>query len=141
MSAAVVVVGAAVVDDLSRPTRLLAARRTTPVELAGGWELPGGKVEPGETFQAALRREIEEELGVRVELGDEVVGPLDLGGASGWPLKPGWVMQVRLARITRGDLRPVDHDDLRWLGAGQLYDVRWLAPDRPIIEAIQTLMS
>ena len=42
------VVGAAIVDDLDRPTRLLAARRTGPPALAGGWELPGGKVDPGE---------------------------------------------------------------------------------------------
>jgi len=42
------VVGAAIVDDLLRPTILLSARRTEPPELAGGWELPGGKVEPGE---------------------------------------------------------------------------------------------
>jgi 8-oxo-dGTP diphosphatase len=47
------VVGAAVVDDLEHPTRLLAARRTEPPALAGGWEFPGGKVDEGETFQLA----------------------------------------------------------------------------------------
>ncbi|MEO8851001.1 MAG: NUDIX domain-containing protein [Allobranchiibius sp.] len=141
MSALVVVVGAAIVDHLTQPQRLLAARRTAPPALAGGWELPGGKVEPGESFEAALHREIDEELGVRVELGDEVVGPVNLGGASGWPLRPGWAMQVRLATVTHGVLRPVDHDELRWLRLGQLGDVPWLTPDLPIIEVIGRLMS
>ena len=49
LAAVRLVVGAAIVDDLARPARLLAARRTEPPALAGGWELPGGKVEPGES--------------------------------------------------------------------------------------------
>src|SRR3954452_4880746 len=69
------VVGGAVVDDLDRPRTLLAARRTEPPRLAGGWELPGGKVEPGEEPLAALHRELAEELGVRVEVGAEVTAP------------------------------------------------------------------
>ena len=52
------VVGAAIVDDLDRPTRLLAARRTGPPDLAGGWELPGGKVDPGEDSVTALQHRI-----------------------------------------------------------------------------------
>ena len=90
------VVGAAIVDDLDRPTRLLAARRTGPPALAGGWELPGGKVDPGEDSVTALHREVREELGVLVELGKEVPGPVD--GA--WPLGDRYVMRVWLARVT-----------------------------------------
>ena len=60
----------ALVDDLARPTRVLAARRTEPPQLAGGWEFPGGKVEPGESSRQAASRETLEELGVRVRLGD-----------------------------------------------------------------------
>jgi len=136
------VVGAAIVDDLSRPTWVLSARRTHPPELAGRWELPGGKVEPGEQPQDALHREIREELGVGVELGGPVEGPLKEPHAGAWPLGDGYVMAVWLGRITVGEPRPLeDHDRLRMLTKQALYDVSWLPADLPIIAALATLMG
>jgi 8-oxo-dGTP diphosphatase len=132
------VVGAAIVDDLNRPTTLLSGRRTEPPELAGGWELPGGKVEPGEDPRDALLREIREELGVEIELGALVEGPV----AGAWPLGERYVMQVWLARVTRGEPRPLeDHDQLRLLTRGELYDVSWLPADLRIIAAVAELMG
>ena len=131
------VVAAAIVDDLSRPTTLLSGRRTEPPELAGGWELPGGKVEPGELPRDALQREIREELGVEIELGVQVEGPV----AGAWPLGDQYVMQVWLARITAGEPRPLeDHDQLRVLSKAELYAVSWLPADLPIIAAVAALM-
>ena len=128
------VVGAAVVDDLRRPTRLLAARRTEPAALAGGWEFPGGKVDPGETEEEALHREVREELGVEVELGDQVPGPLPDGR---WPLGEAFAMTVWLARVTAGVPAPIeDHDQLRWLRRDDLHDVPWLPADLPIVDLI-----
>ena len=66
------VVGAVVVDDLRQPTRFLAAQRAYPAQLRGQWEFPGGKVEPGEVPQAALARELREELDIVVKIGVEV---------------------------------------------------------------------
>jgi 8-oxo-dGTP diphosphatase len=131
------VVGAAIVDDLAAPASLLSARRTEPPALAGGWELPGGKVDPGEEPLEALRREIREELGVEIEIGALVPGPL----AGAWPLGDRFVMQVWLARITTGEPLPLeDHDQLRLLARSELYAVSWLPADLPIIEAIAVLM-
>lgn len=131
------VVGAAIVDDLMRPATLLSARRTEPPLLAGGWELPGGKVDPGEEPLDALHREIREELGVEIEIGAPVPGPL----AGGWPLGERFVMQVWLARITIGTPLPLeDHDQLRTLARSELYDVSWLPADLPIIEVVAAMM-
>jgi 8-oxo-dGTP diphosphatase len=127
------VVGAALVDDLELPTRLLAARRTEPSALAGGWEFPGGKVDPGEGRVEALRRELREELGVEVALGELLAGPLD----GGWPLGDDFVIRIWWARVTDGEPQPLeDHDQLRWLRSDELYAVPWLRADLPIVRAV-----
>src|SRR5262245_13442563 len=132
------VVGAAVVDRLDRPTCLLAARRTEPAALAGGWELPGGKVDPGESPLSALHREVWEELGVRVAFGAHVPGPLP--GAT-WPLGDRYEMLVWLAEVVEGTPAPIeDHDELRWLPLDGLYAVPWLPADLPIVERLDSIL-
>jgi len=127
------VVAAAIVDDLVAPRLLLTARRTRPLHLAGRWEFPGGKVDPGETPVEALHRELREELGVAVELGEEIVGP-DHGA---WVITDRHVMRLWFARITAGEPRPlVEHDDLAWLDAGSWLSVPWLDADVRIVEEL-----
>ena len=122
-----VVVGAALVD---RTGRLLAARRSAPPALAGRWELPGGKVEHGESDEGALVREIREELAVEVRLTARVGGD--------WPMPgDGAVLRVWLAEVVDGEPRPVaDHDELRWLEPGAWADVDWLDADRPVVQLL-----
>src|SRR5690554_106759 len=126
------VVAAAVVDDVTAPTHLLAARRSAPSDLAGQWELPGGKVEPGEDPAAALHREISEELGVTLTLGRAVPGPLD----GDWPITPRLRLRVWLAATTATPVPLVDHDALRWVTAADWHTLPWLPADRPIIPAL-----
>ncbi|WP_196810920.1 (deoxy)nucleoside triphosphate pyrophosphohydrolase [Arthrobacter sp. 35W] len=130
------IVGGAIVDSLQNPTLLLAARRTAPPALAGLWEFPGGKVEAGEQLEAALHRELREELGVTVRLGAEVAGTT----AAGWPLNQAAAMRVWLAEVSDGDPEPLeDHDELRWLpldGSAELFELPWIPADFPIVQAV-----
>jgi 8-oxo-dGTP diphosphatase len=122
------VVGAAIVRD----GRLLAARRTAPPELAGRWELPGGKVEPGESRDSALCREVAEELGCAIVVTRWLAPSVPIDGAR--------VLTVALARITRGEPQPVEHDTVRWLDATELESVDWLPADRPFLTAIRAAL-
>lgn len=133
MSGPGLVVAAAIVDHLPAPRRLLAARRSAPQELAGQWELPGGKVEPDEDPAAALHREIGEELGVSISLGRLLHGPA--GGD--WPISERWRLRVWLAQVAAGAPQALaDHDELRWVGAAVAPALPWLPADLPIIAAV-----
>ena len=115
------VVGAAIVRD----GRVLAARRTSPPEAAGRWEFPGGKVEPGETPEAALVREVAEELDCTIAVTGWLPGEVRIDGRH--------VLTVAVAALVDGEPDPHEHDAVRWLGAGELGTVDWLEPDRPFL--------
>ncbi|MGB3893380.1 (deoxy)nucleoside triphosphate pyrophosphohydrolase [Mycolicibacter sinensis] len=120
MPTQVVVAGAVIVGPA-----LLIAQRRRPPELAGRWELPGGKVMPGETEPAALARELAEELGLDAEaitvgerLGADVV------------LDSGMTLRAYRVSLARGEPRPDDHQALRWVTAVDLPDIDWVPADR-----------
>ncbi|MEP9381523.1 (deoxy)nucleoside triphosphate pyrophosphohydrolase [Nocardioides sp. KR10-350] len=132
MSERTLVVAAAIVER----ERVLAARRTSPAEAAGRWELPGGKVEPGESPEVALVREIGEELGCLIEVLDWLPGEAPVGEAH--------VLRAATARITAGEARPRErdgHDAVRWLSVEELHEVDWLEPDLPFVEAIRDWLT
>ncbi|QGQ18005.1 NUDIX domain-containing protein [Cellulomonas sp. JZ18] len=138
MTPPTLVVAAALVDDLDDPRLLLAGRRATPASLAGRWEFPGGKVDPGELPEEALHRELREELGVRVGLGVELLGPDD----GMWRLSERYVMRLWFAEVLDGEPAPlVEHDELRWLPEGQWLDVPWLDADVRIVERLAEFVA
>ncbi|RLQ03447.1 (deoxy)nucleoside triphosphate pyrophosphohydrolase [Micromonospora sp. BL1] len=125
------VVGAAIIEG----GRVLACERSAPPEVAGRWEFPGGKVEPGEAETDALARECVEELGVRVAVGARV--GRDVRMAHGRS-----VLRVYAARLLHGDEPKVlEHAALRWLSAAELDSVDWLPADVPIVAALRPLLD
>lgn len=114
--------GQVVAAAVFRGGRLLLAQRNRPPELAGQWELPGGKVEPGESVEEALRRELREELGVDVR-GGERLGPAV-------PLPGGLVLSAYRVELVAGVPKPLDHSALRWVDADELETVDLVAADR-----------
>src|SRR5215468_3576177 len=116
---------------IARDGRVLAARRSRPAAVAGGWEFPGGKVEAGESEPAALARECGEELGVALRLGRR------LGAAVDGRIR----LVLYAATLAAGEPRPLtDHDELRWLGADDLDEVGWLAVDRALLPHVVELL-
>ena len=137
---ALLVVGAALVDA---DGHVLLARRSAPEPLAGRWEFPGGKVEPGETPEEALGRELAEELGVGVRLGSAVPGPVpdDRTPHGAWPLASG-LMAVWLGTVTDGVPMPLqDHDALAWVATDAFGQVAWVTADRPVADAVGALLA
>lgn len=128
------VVGAAVVDSLATPTRLLVGQRSAPPALAGLWEFPGGKVEPGEACEDALLRELREELGITAQLGTEIIGP----HPQGWVLNEKAAMRVWFAEITDGRATALqDHAELRWVQLdATVLELPWIPADFPIVEEL-----
>jgi 8-oxo-dGTP diphosphatase len=108
---------------------LLVAQRRRPPELAGLWELPGGKVAPGETEGQSLIRELREELGVDVLVGDRLGDDVAIG--------TGLILRAYLVTQTDGTLHPHDHGALRWVNAAELSDLPWVPADRAWLPALR----
>ncbi|WP_371517244.1 NUDIX domain-containing protein [Kitasatospora sp. NBC_01300] len=124
-----IVVGGALIHG----GRVLAARRSAPAAVAGRWEFPGGKAEPGETEAQALERELLEELGVRARALERLPGA--------WSVRPGLELRFWTAELLAGDPRPLeDHDELRWLGPAELDSVDWIEHDRDVLPHVARLL-
>ena len=101
---------------------LLVAQRNRPPELAGLWELPGGKVADGESDAEALARELDEELGVEVVVGARLGADVVVSDQM--------TLRAFLVTQTGGIVQPRDHRALRWVTAVELDGLAWVPADR-----------
>ncbi len=112
--------------------KILIVRRGPQETGAGEWEFPGGKVEKGETPEEALRREIQEELSLDVEV-QECLG----SKIYAYPQKT-ICLRVYWVRAPHDQLRLVDHDAFEWVEPQTLQAQKLSLPDQPFVEKIRT---
>lgn len=141
------VVAAAIVDSLASPTLLLCTARSYPESLRGRFEFPGGKVEPGEKGEQSLHREIQEELGMSISLGFELMPPageaVTEDGLPAWPILEGRTMRVWLAE-PRSEAFPGggdnSHQEALWVPLRNAPELPWLETNRPILNHLLALL-
>ena len=116
-----------------RDGRIFATQRGYG-EYKDWWEFPGGKIEPGETPQQALVREIREELAAGIAVGS-LVRTVE------WDY-PGFhlTMHCFLSSITQGEIELVEHEAMKWLTRDELDTVDWLPADIEVVEALKKLL-
>lgn len=114
-----------------REGKLLITQRPKGSHLAGLWELPGGKQDPGETLPECLKRELREELGVEVAV-HELLHECE----HEYPLK---TVKLHFFRCTllRGEPRPIQCEALAWVTAPELSQYEFPPPDASLLESLQ----
>lgn len=111
---------------------VLVAQRKRPAELAGLWELPGGKVCPGESDPDALVRELREELGVEVSVAERLGADV--------ALRTGMTLRAYVVSLVDGSPHPHEHRALRWVRAGELDSLAWVPADRAWLTDLAALL-
>lgn len=115
--------------------RFLACLRPQGKHLGGKWEFPGGKVDPGESSQVALARELSEELGIAVEVGDALSTVI-------WTYERGTIrLHPFLCRMVSGKLTAMEHEDLRWCAPMDFGSLDWADADVPILDEIRRMTA
>ena len=128
------VVAAIICDDIKEKNKIFATARGYG-ELKGGWEFPGGKVEPGETPQQALIREIIEELDTEIKVG-ELIDTVEYDYPT-FHLS----MDCFWAEVKAGHLELKEAEAAKWLTKDQLDSIDWLPADILLIDQIRKCMK
>ncbi len=127
------VVAAALVDAEGR---VLLQQRSQGRQMAGLWEFPGGKIEPGERPEAALIRELEEELGIRTEqdwLAPAAFASAELGERH-------LLLLLYICRKWRGEAKPLDAAALKWVRPEEMLELKMPPADKPLMPILAALI-
>ncbi|MCH7888213.1 MAG: (deoxy)nucleoside triphosphate pyrophosphohydrolase [Proteobacteria bacterium] len=116
--------------------RVLLARRPEGKPMAGLWEFPGGKVKPGETPEAALVRELKEELAIDVP--PSCLAPFTFAshGYDGFHL----LMPLYVCRVWDGVVRPCEGQEIAWVRSSRLGDYPMPPADEPLVAMLRDLL-
>jgi 8-oxo-dGTP diphosphatase len=128
-----VVVAAALIDPAGK---ILLQQRAPVRSMAGLWEFPGGKVEEGETPEAALARELAEELGIRAD--PAALSPACFASAPNGEAH--MLLLLYICRAWSGEPRPLDAAALKWLRPAEMSGLDMPPADRPLIELLDALV-
>ena len=128
------VVAAVICDALDKKEKIFATARGYG-DFKGRWEFPGGKVEPGETSQQALVREIQEELATKIRVGDLITTIEYDYPAFHLSMDCFW------CEVVEGELKLLEAEDAKWLTKDELYSVKWLPADIKLIAEIEKQMK
>ena len=128
------VVAAVICDSFEKKQKIFATAKGYG-DFKGRWEFPGGKVEPGETPQQALVREIQEELATKIRVGDLITTIEYDYPAFHLSMDCFW------SEVAEGELKLLEAEDARWLTRDRLYSVSWLPADMTLIAEIEKLMK
>lgn len=125
------VVGAAIIED----GLVLCAQRGQHQKLAGLWEFPGGKIEPGESPTGALKREITEELQCIIEVGDPLA-------TTTHEYEFGVIrLTTFYCRLVSGTPISSEHANLMWVRPENLWTIEWAPADVPAVQRMQEDLS
>jgi 8-oxo-dGTP diphosphatase len=113
----------------------LACRRPQGRHLGGRWEFPGGKLDPGESPESALIRELREELSIEVEVQSPLARVI-------WHYDEVTICLIPFrCRITTGEIHPTEHDQVIWCDPGKFHQLDWAAADLPVLREIEVSLK
>ncbi|MGE3931655.1 MAG: (deoxy)nucleoside triphosphate pyrophosphohydrolase [Rhodospirillaceae bacterium] len=136
MAAPLPIVLVAAVALVDADGRVLIARRPQGKAMAGLWEFPGGKVDPGETPETALIRELKEELGIDVT--ERCLAPFTFASHRYEAFH--LLMPLYVCRVWQGDVKALEHEALAWVRPVRLGDYDMPPADKPLLAMLRDLL-
>ncbi len=115
---------------IERDGKILIAQRRKGSALGGKWEFPGGKIEPGETAEACLKRELKEEFEIESEIGEFIVA-----SKFRYCLVPIELLAYRAKHLS-GEFKISEHEEIRWVDPSELGSYDFMPPDKPIVKLL-----